>query len=126
MHIEHLDHLVLTVSSIEHSVRFYVEVLGMKEIQFGKNRKALLFGNQKINLHEKGKEFAPKAAKPQPGSADLCFICNTPIAEVIQELQNKGIEIVEGPVKRTGATQPILSVYVRDPDQNLIEIANLL
>ncbi len=126
MNIHHLDHLVLTVQNIEATCAFYERVLGMQVTTFGGGRKALQFGSQKINLHEAGKEFEPKACRPTPGSADLCFITQTPIPEVIRHLSACGVAIEEGPVRRTGATGPILSLYIRDPDQNLIEIANHL
>ena len=125
MHIDTLDHLVLTVRDLEATCDFYEHVLGMQVIQFANNRKALRFGTQKINLHVAGKEFEPKAAFPTPGSADLCFLTSVPLEEVIAHLHQHQIAIVEGPVERTGATGTILSVYVRDPDNNLIEIANL-
>ncbi len=126
MQIDHLDHLVLTVADIETTVDFYTRVLGMQAVTFGEGRKALVFGQQKINLHQAGREFEPKAERPTPGSADLCFIAVTPLAEVIAHLQAQGVAIVEGPVQRTGATGPIRSVYVRDPDFNLIELSNPL
>ncbi|MBO9708554.1 MAG: VOC family protein [Caulobacter sp.] len=124
--IDYLDHLVLTVASIEAATAWYRDVLGMRVETFGQGRTALLFGGEKINLHEAGKEFEPKAARPTPGSADLCFITSTPIEAVLIHLAARGVDVEEGPVRRTGATGPILSVYVRDPDQNLIEIANLV
>ncbi|WP_299130829.1 VOC family protein [uncultured Vibrio sp.] len=124
MEISHLDHLVLSVKDIEITVDFYQRVLGMKPIQFGEGRVALSFGNQKINLHQLGDEFEPKAKCVQAGSADLCFITNTPMAEVIEHIKGNEIEIEEGPVPRTGATGKIVSVYVRDPDGNLIEVSN--
>ncbi len=124
--IDHLDHLVLTVASIEESCDFYARVLGMGVETFGEGRKALTFSNQKINLHRAGHEFEPKAERPIPGSADLCFISTTPLDEVIAHLQAEGVAIEEGPVRRTGATGPILSVYFRDPDQNLIEVSNVI
>ena len=124
MNISHIDHLVLTVRSIDATIAFYTQVLGMREETFGVGRKALLFGRQKINLHEAGREFEPKAVRPTPGSGDLCFIATTPITEIIDHLQTQRIPIIEGPVARTGAVGKILSVYVRDPDDNLIEIAN--
>jgi len=124
MQIRHLDHLVLTVADILITCEFYSRVLGMKVITFGTGRKALAFGSQKINLHQQGKEFEPKAERPTPGSADLCFIATTPIGEVIEHLRECGVGTLEGPVRRTGATGPILSVYLRDPDGNLIEISN--
>ncbi|EXS34333.1 VOC family protein [Acinetobacter sp. 826659] len=126
MKISHLDHLVLTVSNIESTCHFYQTVLGFEVITFKGNRKALKFGNQKINLHQQGNEFEPKALQPTPGSADLCFISDTPISEVVAHLNQLNITIEEGPVERTGAMHPILSVYIRDPDQNLIEISNIL
>jgi catechol 2,3-dioxygenase-like lactoylglutathione lyase family enzyme len=124
MHIERIDHFVLTVQSIERTCDFYAHVLGMGIVTFGDNRKALQFGGQKINLHERGKEFEPKALNPLPGSADLCFITSTPLEQVIEDLRSHAVEFVEGPVTRTGAQGMILSVYIRDPDGNLIEIAN--
>lgn len=122
--ITHLDHLVLTVRDIPATVAFYTKVLGMRETAFGENRRALCFGNQKVNLHQRGREFEPKAADPTPGSADLCFLSDTPLSLLIPELTAHGVQILEGPVPRTGASGPILSVYFRDPDGNLIEISN--
>lgn len=124
--IDHLDHLVLTVASIEQSCDFYARVLGMGVETFGEGRKALTFGHQKINLHRAGHEFEPKAKRPTPGSADLCFISETSIDDVIAHLQVEAVAIEEGPVRRTGATGPILSVYFRDPDHNLIEVSNAI
>ncbi|AZC01199.1 VOC family protein [Acinetobacter pittii] len=126
MKISHLDHLVLTVSNIESTCHFYQTVLGFEVITFKGDRKALKFGNQKINLHQQGNEFEPKALQPTPGSADLCFISDTPISEVVAHLNQLNIQIEEGPIERTGAMHPILSVYIRDPDQNLIEFSNIL
>jgi len=126
MKVSHLDHLVLTVADIEISCQFYQSALTFEVITFGENRKALKFGNQKINLHQVGKEFEPKALHPTAGSADLCFIAETPLEEVIAHLQTQNIDIIEGPIERTGAMGKILSIYLRDPDQNLIEIANYL
>lgn len=126
MKITHLDHLVLTVADIEASCHFYHNVLGFEIITFKQGRKALAFGHQKINLHQLGKEFLPKAAKPTAGSADLCFITETPLLDVIEHINQQGINIEEGPVPRTGATGPIMSVYLRDPDNNLLEIANII
>jgi len=122
--IERFDHIVLTVKDIDKTVRFYTEVLGMKMITFGENRKALTFGNQKINLHEKGKEFEPKAKVPTCGSADICFISNTRIETIKNEVEAKGIEIIKGIISRTGAIGKIRSIYLRDLDENLIEISN--
>jgi catechol 2,3-dioxygenase-like lactoylglutathione lyase family enzyme len=123
MTIDRLDHLVLTVRDIEATCAFYTQVLGMREVSFGEDRKALAFGSQKINLHQAGREFEPKAGKPTPGSADLCFVTSTPLPQVIERLRSRGIEIIEGPVQRAGALGPITSIYIRDPDLNLIEIA---
>lgn len=129
--IDHLDHLVLTTAKEVECVDFYTRVLGMKLESFiggtpPVERKAFKFGHQKINLHIKGKEFEPKADIPTPGSLDLCFIADRPLANVIEQLAKEGWPIIEGPVVRTGATQKINSVYVRDPDQNLIEISELI
>jgi catechol 2,3-dioxygenase-like lactoylglutathione lyase family enzyme len=121
--IEGLDHLVLTVRDLDATVRFYVEGLGMRLETFGAGRKALHFGNQKINLHVAGREFEPKAAQPTPGSADLCFLTDRPLAEIGERLEALGHPIIEGPGARSGATGAIMSVYARDPDGNLIEIA---
>lgn len=126
MQISHLDHLVLTVRDLAATEDFYRRVLGMQAVSFGEGRKALAFGQQKINLHQAGREFEPKAERPTPGSADLCFIVATPLDEVVAHLERLGVTIVEGPVQRTGATGPIRSVYVRDPDFNLIELSNPL
>ncbi|ECA8751261.1 VOC family protein [Salmonella enterica subsp. enterica serovar Newport] len=123
MIIERIDHLVLTVSDISTTIRFYEEVLGFSAVTFKQNRKALIFGAQKINLHQQEMEFEPKASRPTPGSADLCFITSTPINDVVSEILQAGISIVEGPVERTGATGEIMSIYIRDPDGNLIEIS---
>lgn len=123
--IDHLDHLVLTVADIEATIAFYASALGMEPVTFG-NRKALRFGDQKINLHQSGMEFEPKAAHPTPGSADLCFITKTPIEEVIAHLKTRHYPVEEGPVERTGAVRAIRSIYLRDPDFNLIEISNYL
>lgn len=124
--ISQIDHLVLTVKDIKSSVDFYTRVLGMQAIRFGDGRTALHFGNQKINLHEAGKEFEPKAETPMPGSADLCLLTNATLTDVIRHLRTHDIDIIEDSVERTGATGKILSVYIRDPDQNLIEIANTI
>ena len=121
--INRLDHLVLTVADIEATCAFYTGVLGMEVVTFGEGRKALSFGAQKINLHQAGKEFEPKSQHPTPGSADLCFISDTPLDAVAVHLEACGVAIEEGIVPRTGATGPIQSIYIRDPDQNLIEIS---
>jgi len=122
--VDRLDHLVLTVADIGATVGFYTRVLGMTAVTFGPGRTALTFGASKINLHEAGREFEPRALRPTPGSADVCLIVDDDIGEVIAELAVAGIAIEEGPVARTGATGPIVSCYIRDPDQNLIELSN--
>lgn len=126
--ISHLDHLVLTTANEAQCIRFYTEVLGMRLESFiggtpPVERKAFVFGRQKINLHVKGKEFEPKAHTPVPGALDLCFLASVPLDEVIARLQQLSISIAEGPVMRTGATSRIRSIYLRDPDLNLIEIS---
>jgi catechol 2,3-dioxygenase-like lactoylglutathione lyase family enzyme len=126
MHIDRIDHVVLTVRDIEVSCSFYHRALGVKVVTFEGRRKALTFGNQKFNLHQAGKEFEPKADRPTPGSADFCLITDTPIAEVVAHLKSCSVHILDGPAQRTGATGPILSVYFRDPDLNLIEVSNAL
>lgn len=123
--IDHLDHLVLTVANIEETCAFYADVLGMEIETFSGGRKALRFGNQKINLHQIGHEFEPKAKVPTPGSGDLCFIAATVLEDVIAHLNRLAIPIEQGPIDRTGAMGKIRSVYIRDPDANLIEISNL-
>ena len=122
--INRLDHLVLTVKDIDRTVEFYTQILGMQKEVFKGSRIALKYGNQKINLHELGHEFEPKAFNVKDGSADLCFIVDTKIEEVKEFLESKGIEIIEGIVPRTGAIGAIKSVYIRDPDMNLIELSN--
>ncbi|HEY7013761.1 MAG TPA: VOC family protein [Streptosporangiaceae bacterium] len=124
MQIDRLDHLVLTVTDMARTVEFYTEVLGMKAVTFGDGRRALAFGSSKINLHQAGREFEPKAARPTPGSADVCLIAASPIAEVLAHLAAHRVAVEEGPVLRTGATGTIESVYLRDPDGNLIELSN--
>lgn len=126
MRIDALDHLVLTVADVEATCAFYSTVLGMDVVSFAGGRKALAFGAQKINLHPAGREYEPKALRPTPGSGDLCLITSLPLAEVVAHLTACGVPVIEGPVQRTGARGPILSVYLRDPDQNLIEVANYL
>lgn len=124
MRIDRLDHLVLTVKDVAATLSFYTRVLGMEEVTFGAGRKALAFGRQKINLHEAGREFEPKAAAPTPGSADLCLITETPLEEVQAHLEASGVEVELPPSPRTGAAGPIRSLYLRDPDGNLIELSN--
>lgn len=122
--IEKIDHLVLTVKDIERTSRFYSHILGMEVITFGEGRKAIKFGTQKFNLHEAGREFEPKAMRPNPGSVDICLLTQTPLVQVIELLKKKSVTVEVGPVRRTGAMGPIESLYIRDPDGNLIEIAN--
>ncbi len=121
--IERLDHIVLTVEDVEATCEFYGTVLGMKVVSDKRGRKSLCFGSQKINLHQRGQDIEPKAHQPTPGSADLCFILFVPLPTMLEHLQSCGIQILEGPVQRVGATGPIVSVYFRDPDLNLIEVA---
>ncbi len=121
--IDHLDHIVLTTARTEQCIDFYTRVLGMKFERFGQDRMALKFGNQKINLHEKGREFEPKATVALPGTLDICIISAVPLKDVIARLAACNVPIIEGPVMKTGAQGPIRSVYVRDPDGNLIEIS---
>jgi len=125
MKIDRIDHLVLTVNDIESTCTFYANVLGMEIETFARGRKALKFGNQKLNLHQKGKEFEPKADHPTPGAIDICFITTDTIEQLKAELENKNIQ-TQGIFERTGATGKIRSIYFRDPDQNLIEVSNYL
>jgi catechol 2,3-dioxygenase-like lactoylglutathione lyase family enzyme len=124
--IDHLDHLVLTCVDVEATKRFYVDVLQMEWETFGEGRMAFRFGNQKINLHVRGKEYEPKAHIPAPGALDLCFIASVPLDRVIERLAQMNVPIIEGPVERTGATRKLRSVYLRDPDYNLIEISEFI
>jgi catechol 2,3-dioxygenase-like lactoylglutathione lyase family enzyme len=125
MKIKSIDHIVLTVSDISQTCRFYTQILGMEEITFLNNRMALKFGNQKINLHLKGHEYDPKAKQPTPGSTDICFIVETSLHEVINRLRKYGIPIEDGPIERTGAQGSLHSIYIRDPDGNLLELSNI-
>jgi catechol 2,3-dioxygenase-like lactoylglutathione lyase family enzyme len=129
--IDHIDHIVITTDHEDACIRFYCEVLGMRfETFVGGNppveRKSFKFGPNKINLHVKGREFEPRAHLPVPGAIDLCFIASVPLDEVMVRLAAAGVALVEGPVFRTGATSRIRSVYVRDPDLNLVEISELV
>ncbi len=126
MKIDSLDHFVLTCADMEATIGFYTKVMGMEAVSFGEGRKALRFGAMKINLHQQGKEFEPKARHAMPGSADLCFITSVPIEGVIGHLTDCDVAIIYGPVQQIGATAPLRSVYFRDPDQNLIEVANVI
>lgn len=123
MKIQRIDHIVLTVADIAATCDFYTRVLGMEVVTFGQGRKALTFGDQKINLHEAGKEFEPKAARPTPGAIDLCLILDGSLEAAAAHLRAEGVTIEEGPVARTGALGPIRSLYFRDPDGNLIEVS---
>lgn len=125
MKLESMDHLVLTVVSIPATTHFYHDILGMKVISFESGRTALGFGVMKLNLHEVGHEFEPKAEYPTPGSEDFCLLTKTPLSQVIEELQTHHIAIEVGPVERHGAAGTLNSVYVRDPDRNLVEISNV-
>ena len=122
--IDRIDHIVITAFDVERTLDFYSRVLGMEPVTFAGGRRALAFGRQKINLHQAGREFEPKALKPGPGSQDLCFITEMPLDDVIAELKAQGVAIAEGPVARSGALGPMTSVYFRDPDGNLIEVSN--
>jgi catechol 2,3-dioxygenase-like lactoylglutathione lyase family enzyme len=124
MQIQGLDHLVLTVTDMAQTLAFYTQHLGMTEVTFGKGRKALAFGAQQINLHVAGTPFIPHARLPTPGAADLCFLVEEAVAELALQLRDAGVTIELGPVPRTGACGPLSSIYVRDPDGNLIELAN--
>jgi catechol 2,3-dioxygenase-like lactoylglutathione lyase family enzyme len=122
--IDRIDHLVLTVFDLERTLDFYSRVLGMEPIVFAGGRRGLAFGRQKLNLHQAGREFEPKALKPVPGAIDLCFISRTPLDAVVAHLEANGVVVIEGPVPKTGALGPMQSVYFRDPDGNLVEVSN--
>jgi catechol 2,3-dioxygenase-like lactoylglutathione lyase family enzyme len=124
MHIDRIDHIVLTVFDLDRTIDFYSRVLGMEPITFAGGRRGLAFGRQKLNLHQAGREFEPKALKPVPGAIDLCFIAASSLDEVIARLRQEGVAIIDGPVDKTGALGPMKSVYFRDPDGNLIEVSN--
>jgi len=123
MHLTGIDHFVLTVEDVEATCAFYADHLGAEVVTFGKGRTALQFGDQKVNLHPAGNEYEPKAARPAPGAGDFCVTTDTPIETVERDLREAGVGIIEGPVERAGALGPMTSVYVRDPDDNLVEIA---
>lgn len=124
MRVEILDHLVLTVQDVEASVDFYTRVLGMEAVTFQDGRRAVRFGDQKINFHQRGREFEPKAERPTPGSADLCFLVDESVEEVARDLSAMRVDVFLGPVARSGALGEITSIYLRDPDGNLIELSN--
>jgi catechol 2,3-dioxygenase-like lactoylglutathione lyase family enzyme len=121
--IDRIDHLVLTVFDVDRTLDFYRRVLGMEPITFAGGRRGLAFGRQKLNLHQAGREFEPKALKPTPGAIDLCFITDTALDEVVAHLRSQGVAIAAGPVEKTGALGPMMSVYFRDPDGNLVEVS---
>lgn len=124
--IDRIDHFVLTVRSIKETCDFYRRALGLETVTFGQGRTAIALGKQKINLHQTGKEFEPKAADPAPGAGDFCLIATRPIEDIAAHLRGIGVAIIAGPVPKTGAVGPIRSIYFRDPDGNLVEVANYL
>jgi len=126
MRVDRVDHFVLTVADVAVACDFYHRVLGMTVVSFGDGRKALSFGQQKINLHAQGHEFEPKARRPSPGAGDFCLLTSVPLADVVAHLRDEGVAVIDGPVARTGATGRIASIYFRDPDGNLVEVANQL
>ena len=126
MNIDRIDHVVMTVRSVDATCAFYEHVLGMQPVTFAGGRRALAFGRQKINLHEAGREFEPKAHLAAPGTLDICLVTTTPLPQVIEHLARCNVTIIEGPVAKTGATGPLRSVYFRDLDQNLIEVSNYI
>jgi catechol 2,3-dioxygenase-like lactoylglutathione lyase family enzyme len=119
-----IDHVVLTVRDVDRTLSFYERALGMTPVSFGEGRRALAFGDQKLNLHQAGREFEPKAAAPTPGAIDLCLLTDEPLDAVIAHLRGAGVTIELGPVLKTGARSTLRSIYFRDPDGNLIEVAN--
>jgi catechol 2,3-dioxygenase-like lactoylglutathione lyase family enzyme len=122
--LSHIDHVVLTVADVDVTLSFYQRVLGMKAEAYGQGRKALVFGKQKFNVHPLQNDIEPKAAKPTPGSMDLCLISTTPLAKVMEHMKAQHVKIEKGPIKRVGVGGLITSIYIRDPDHNLIEISN--
>ena len=122
--ITSIDHFVLTCADVDATIDFYVRVLGMTAESFGAGRRALSFGNQKINLHQAGAEFEPKARVATPGSGDFCLLSDLPVAEIAAHLAAEGVEVIEGPVEKIGAAGALLSIYFRDPDGNLVEVSN--
>ena len=124
--IRSIDHFVLTCADVDATIDFYTRVLGMTPESFAGGRRALSFGNQKINLHQKGAEFEPKARVATAGSGDFCLLSDVPISEIVAYLATQGIEIIEGPVAKTGAAGALNSIYFRDPDGNLVEVSNVV
>ncbi len=123
MKIDRIDHIVLTCASVDKTIAFYTKVLGMRAVTFAGGRRGLEFGRQKFNLHQQGAEFSPRAELAKPGTVDLCLISGVPLSQVIDHLKTCGVKIEQGPVAKSGATGPITSVYIRDPDRNLVEIS---
>jgi len=124
MKVQRIDHVVLTVADVERTVAFFERVLGMTPVSFGEGRRALCFGDQKLNLHQVGREFEPKARRPTPGAIDLCLTTDVPLAEVAAHLRSQSVVIEHGPVDKIGARRALRSLYFRDPDGNLIEVSN--
>jgi catechol 2,3-dioxygenase-like lactoylglutathione lyase family enzyme len=122
--IRSIDHFVLTCADLDATIEFYVRVLGVSAETFAGGRRALCFGNQKINLHQAGREFEPKARVATPGSGDFCLLSDVPVAGIAEHLAAEGVAIIEGPVAKTGAAGPLNSIYFRDPDGNLVEVSN--
>jgi len=122
--IDRIDHIVLTVFDIDRTIDFYSRVLGMEPVTFAGGRRGLAFGRQKLNLHQAGREYEPKALRPAPGAIDLCFVAATPLGQVIEALRAQKVAIIQGPVAKTGALGSMQSVYFRDPDGNLVEVSN--
>jgi catechol 2,3-dioxygenase-like lactoylglutathione lyase family enzyme len=124
MKVDRIDHVVLTVADLERTIDFYCGVLGMRAVSFGEGRRALVFGDQKLNLHQAGREFEPKARRPAPGAIDICFTTDVPLDEVAAHLRAEGVAIELGPVDKVGARRALRSLYFRDPDGNLVEVSN--
>jgi len=124
MNVERIDHVVLTVADVERTISFYERVLGMTGVTFGEGRRALAFGDQKLNLHQAGREFEPRARRPTPGAVDICFTTTTPLDEVAAHLRAQSVAIELGPVDKIGARRSLRSLYFRDPDGNLVEVSN--
>jgi catechol 2,3-dioxygenase-like lactoylglutathione lyase family enzyme len=124
MKVQRIDHVVLTVADLDRTIAFYERVLGMTPVSFGEGRRALAFGDQKLNLHQAGREFEPRARRPTPGAIDLCLVTDVPLDEVAAHLRSEFVVIEHGPVDKIGARGPLRSVYFRDPDGNLIEVSN--
>ena len=124
MRVQRIDHIVLTVADLERTIAFYERALGMKAVSFGEGRRGLAFGDQKLNLHQAGREFDPKARRPTPGAIDLCFTTDVPLEDVAAHLRRESIEIEHGPVDKVGARRALRSLYFRDPDGNLVEVSN--